>query len=617
MTMTTQRPGQLLRTPSSRPLNPVRGAPGSNAGHALRSRASLRAVVVALATFAFAGGIAPHAVAQAAPVADTLAGNYLAGRFANNQADLGASARFFAEALASDPEDPYLLERALALSLGAGEIEDGVELAERLAGVDSGNRLAALALGIDAILKKNWAVAADTLKTANAGPLAGLTVEVLSAWAEAGSGKVDQALARLDALEGEAWFAFFRSYHAGLIASVAGRDAEATRRLRQAHDMDDGAVRVLEALIRSLGREGKFDEARKIMAAAEERVPDHPLLRTVGADLDAERKPKPMVSTVHQGAAEILAGLGSAIARDDTGELAAVYLQFALALDPRADLARITLAEIFERSRQYEKAIELLDGVSPNSPLKRNAEIQIGFDYNALDKVDEAREHLGALVEQNPGDLEAVMALGNVLRVRKMFEEAAEIYTAGIDSLEAPETQHWTLFYNRGIAYERTDRWPLAEADFRKALELRPDQPLVLNYLGYSWVDKGMNYDEALGMIEKAVELEPSDGYIIDSLGWVYYKLGRYEEAVEQLERAVSLRAEDPTINDHLGDAYWKVGRKLEARFQWSHARDRNPEPADLEKILDKLANGLVDDGAPAAADASGAPPATPAPAPP
>lgn len=563
------------------------------------------------------GSLAPAAAAAGpddalvSTVAESLPGNYLAARFAGSQSDLAASARFFAEALADDPDDPFLLERTLALSLAAGDIESATMFADRLADVDKSNRLAALTLGIDALHDKRWAVAVETLKRADAGPLANLTVEVLSAWAEAGSGQVDKAFQRLDRMQGEEWFAFFRAYHGGLIAAVAGRKDEAVSRLKAAYDADNGSIRVIEAYARALARAGKPDQAKALLDEAMATVPEHPLLSVIGEDIAKGRMPRPLVGSVDQGAAEILAGLGAAIARDDTGELASVYLQLALWLDPKADLARITLAEIFERSKQYEKAIDLLNGVSATSPLKRNAEIQIGFDYNALDKVDEARKHLGKLVAENPADLEAVTALGNVLRVRRMFKEAAEVYSKGIASLEKAEPSHWTLFYNRGIAYERTDRWPEAEADFKKALELQPDQPLVLNYLGYSWVDKGMNYDEALAMIRKAVELEPTDGYIVDSLGWVYFKLGRYDEAVVQLERAVELKPEDPVINDHLGDAYWQVGRKLEARFQWSHAKDRNPEPADLEKILKKLQDGLPNPEGPAAAQATPVKPAT------
>ncbi|MBL6432409.1 MAG: tetratricopeptide repeat protein, partial [Alphaproteobacteria bacterium] len=172
------------------------------------------------------------------------------------------------------------------------------------------------------------------------------------------------------------------------------------------------------------------------------------------------------------------------------------------------------------------------------------------------------------------------------------------IYSRGIDTISEPEPKHWALFYYRGICRERLKDWGPAEADFRQSLALSPDQPLVLNYLGYSLVDRGLKLSEALDMIRKAVELRPRDGYIVDSLGWAYYKLGRYEEAVVELEKAVALRPEDPIINDHLGDAYWKVDRRLEARFQWNHARDLEPEPEELPKILDKIENGLREDGA-------------------
>ena len=181
------------------------------------------------------------------------------------------------------------------------------------------------------------------------------------------------------------------------------------------------------------------------------------------------------------------------------------------------------------------------------------------------------------------------MALGNILRGRKEFAECADVYGKGIATIAKPEQPNWLIFYFRGICYERSKQWAKAEADLKKALELFPDQPHVLNYLGYSWVDQGINLDEGMRMIRRAVEQRPDDGYIVDSLGWAYYRLGNYEEAVKHLERAVELKPDDPTINDHLGDAYWQVGRTLEAQFQWAHARDLKPEPEDLAKIKEKL----------------------------
>ena len=159
----------------------------------------------------------------------------------------------------------------------------------------------------------------------------------------------------------------------------------------------------------------------------------------------------------------------------------------------------------------------------------------------------------------------------------------------------------WVTYYYRGICFERSKQWSKAEADMRKALELQPEQPHVLNYLGYSWIDQGINLDEGMKMIKRAVEQRPDDGYIVDSLGWAYYRIGNFEDAVKHLERAIDLKPEDPTINDHLGDAYWRVGRTLEAKFQWAHARDLKPEPEELPKIEAKIENGLPEDTSSAA----------------
>jgi Flp pilus assembly protein TadD len=241
-------------------------------------------------------------------------------------------------------------------------------------------------------------------------------------------------------------------------------------------------------------------------------------------------------------------------------------------------------------------AIKIYERVPADSPLHRNALIQMAANLDTLDRADEAKKHLRQLIAENPKDLEAIMALGNVLRAHKEFAECADNYTKAIDLVKTPSKSNWTLFYFRGICYERSKDWPKAEADLKKALELYPDQPHVLNYLGYSWIDQGTNLDKGMEMIKLAVSKRPDDGYIVDSLGWAYYRLGNYEEAVKQLEKAIELKPEDPTINDHLGDAYWRVGRVLEARFQWAHARDLKPEADDLPKILAKLKDGLADE---------------------
>jgi Flp pilus assembly protein TadD len=189
-----------------------------------------------------------------------------------------------------------------------------------------------------------------------------------------------------------------------------------------------------------------------------------------------------------------------------------------------------------------------------------------------------------------------LISLGDILRGHERFEEAAKAYDKALARIKNPEPRHWTLFYARGIAFERSKQWPRAEADFLSALKFKPEQPYVLNYLGYSWIDKGLYLERAQGMIAKAAELRPNDGYIVDSLGWVHYRLGRYDDAARELERAVELRPEDPIINDHLGDAYWRVGRKREAAFQWNRSLTLNPEKDLISVINRKLKIGLGDD---------------------
>jgi tetratricopeptide (TPR) repeat protein len=246
--------------------------------------------------------------------------------------------------------------------------------------------------------------------------------------------------------------------------------------------------------------------------------------------------------------------------------------------------------------KKPQQAIDTYERIPETSPLHRNSEIQRAINLDTLDKTDEAKTRLEKLIQERANDVEAMMALGNILRSRKNFEECSTIYSKAIATLTSDEKSNWVLFYFRGICNERSKKWADAEKDLKKALELYPDQPHVLNYLGYSWIDQGINLDEGMKMIRRAVEQRPDDGYIVDSLGWAYYRIGNYEDAAKHLERAVELRPDDPTINDHLGDVYWKIGRTIEAQFQWSHAKDLKPEPDELVKIEKKLREGMPDD---------------------
>lgn len=523
----------------------------------------------------------------------TLSGSYLAGRLAGFEKDYSYAAAFYQETLAADPENKMLLERTFLLKLANGDIVEAAYYASELERLDVRNFLAQLVLAAEATLQGNYADADSALKINSAGPLAQLSSEISRAWALYGLGQTDLALSTIDQLNGPEWFDVFKATHGALILQAAGRNAEALEQIEAAYTADQGAIRVVDAHARILAANGKQAEALRVLKDYDRLLRGHPLLGRTRDLINSGEPLSPLVADPAVGMAEILYGLGSAIGRDGAEELSTAYLQLALHLDPKAEFAAVALGGLFERMGQPKRAIEVLKKVPDGAALKRDAEIQIGLNYNSLDELDEAKTHLSRLIEQDPSELEAIISLGNVLRGHKKFAEAEAIYTKGLETISDVKQEHWLMFYFRGICRERQDKWELAEADFRKALELSDNQPLVLNYLGYSLVDQGLKLDEALEMIQRAVKLRPTDGYIVDSLGWVYYRLSRYEEAVHELERAIELRPSDPVINDHLGDAYWRVGRKNEARFQWNHARDLEPEDEELPKILDKIANGL------------------------
>jgi tetratricopeptide (TPR) repeat protein len=413
---------------------------------------------------------------------------------------------------------------------------------------------------------------------------------------------VKAAAASIDKLAGPEWYPIFKDLHLGLMYDVANKPKEAGQRLERAFKLDDSALRVVDAYGRWLSRNQTGDAAAAVYEAFDKKLSRHPLVQEGIREAKAGKKMPPLVNSAQAGAAEALYGIGASLTRRGAEDLALVYLQLALYLEPTHSLALLSLGDLYETVKRPQLAIKAYERVPANSPLKRNAQIQLATNLDTVERSEDGMKILKGLTEADPKDIESIMALGNIERGKKKFAECGDTYTLAIDALPASSDQNWVYYYFRGICYERSKQWPKSEADLKKALELKPEQPHVLNYLGYSWIDQGLNLDDGMKMIRRAVEQRPDDGYIVDSLGWAYYRIGNYEEATKHLERAIDLRPEDPTINDHLGDAYWRVGRKLEAKFQWAHARDLKPEAEELPKIEAKIKDGLPDDKEPTAA---------------
>ncbi len=551
--------------------------------------AAVAAVFVALPIKLVAQTPSQQDLARVSP-----SGNYLAARHAGTERDAISASAYYRAALRSDPKNPVLLERAFLSVLVDGEIDEAARLAERVTQSDRTNRVARLVLGVRALKLKQYAVARQQIAQSVRGPIADLTATLITAWAMQGAGDTKGAVDNVDRLTGPEWYAIFKDLHAGLILDLAGNKKEAGKRFERVYKLDANALRAVEAYGRWASRNLGKDEALKIFGDFDKVLPQHPVVVQAMDEIKRGEKLGPLIDSPQAGAAEVLFGLGTSLGRQGGEDLALAYLQLAIYLTPQHPLAMMSLGDLYDQLKKPQLAIKLYQRVPADNPLKRNADIQLATDLDAIDRTDEAKKLLEKLVADRPADLEAITALGNIMRARKQFAECADVYTKAVNLVKEPQKSNWLLFYFRGICFERSKAWDKAEADFKKALDLFPDQPNVLNYLGYSWVDQGINLDDGMRMIRRAVEQRPDDGYIVDSLGWAYYRTNNFDEAVKQLERAVELKPEDPTINDHLGDAYYKIGRTLEGQFQWRHARDLKPEPEDLKKIEEKLKTGTL-----------------------
>jgi tetratricopeptide (TPR) repeat protein len=557
-----------------------------------------RLLLVSLAALAFA---VPHEARATAASGDpvlatgSLSGSYLAGRFAAKQRDNSSAATYFARALELDPQNPVLIERAFVLEVGAGNIDRAGALAQEVIGFNPQHRMARIVLGVIDLKAGDFGKARDHFQKASFTPVGELTSGLLSAWAFAGDNDLTGAMRALEILDKQEAFGNFKLFHAALITDLLNGDTTEAR-YRTTMEKAGNSLRVVQAYGNYLQRTKGPEEAKRIYESFLAESPRNPLVLDAIARAPGSNRSDRFIANARDGAAEAMFSLASSLADEQSIDVALFYAQLANWLKPDFTVAQTLLGEIYEDMERHEQAITAYEAVAKNPVLSSSAEIQIAGNLDQLGRKDEAVKTLSDLVTRQPQNYEALLALGNLQRGNERWAEAADAYTRAIAAL-GPDfgKRQWSVLYFRGIANERAGNWDKAEADFRQALEYEPDQPQVLNYLGYSLIEKKRNLDEALLMVRKAVELRPNDGYIVDSLGWAYYQLGDFEQAVQQLERAVELRPEDPVINDHYGDALWRVGRKLEARFQWQHAKDNDPEPKDLAVIEKKLKEGLPD----------------------
>jgi tetratricopeptide (TPR) repeat protein len=549
---------------------------------------------------AVAGTLA--AAAEAATVAGDAAtsraasffGAYLAGRHAQEKDDYAAAARWYEQVLHADPRSPEVISRTFVMEAEDGHFDRAIPLADKALKLDPSDAVADLVLLVDRAKAGNKAAA---LARAEALPQDGLyryAGPLALAWTRMSMGNLAGAEAALRGLEKFDGFAPLEDFQLAMIYDFVGKVNTAEEYYKKTLDATGQLNwRLADAMANFYARHGRADQAAAIYHRFITENAGSELAESLRVEKPAAA-PAPLIGSAVDGLAEALFDLASVVNRPETTELALTYNRCALYLRPNLTVAQLMLADLLSDQEKFGQSLAIVSRIPANSRYAWSAQLRAAANLEALGRIDEAMALLQTMAAKEPKWAAAEVQLGDLLRGQKRFAEAAQAYSEAIRRLKAEGLPpRWALYYSRGIAYERSNQWSLAEADLEHALELKPDQPLVLNYLGYSWIDRGKKLHHGLKMIEKAVELRPDDGYIVDSLGWAHYRLGDYASAVEYLEKALELVPEDPTINDHLGDAYWRGGRTTEARYQWRRALQFKPEKEDVKPIEAKLGGGL------------------------
>jgi tetratricopeptide (TPR) repeat protein len=526
-------------------------------------------------------------------------GDFLAARHAERSFNNDLAAELYARTLAQTPDNPALMRETMHQMLAAGRIEAAAEIAGRYLEHEPGSVIAGLALAVMELARHRPEAAEDRLAAIPARGLGSYFVPLTLSWTKFARGDVETALVALAPLGKLRGGAPFHDYHAALMLDLAGDTARAADHYdRLSANGFSGYARFVELAGAFHERRGDVAKARDIYIGFLSRRSNAVMVEAALARLEAGRPPPKEIASAAHGAAEALFNLATLLNQENVAEIGMIVLQMAIKLRPDFDEARLLRGDILAAAERDEAAIAAYDKVEPKSPLGWSARLRAAQLLDRIGKSEVAYARLRDMGREAPRRSDAMVVLGDLLRFKKRYGEAVDAYDTALARIGTPEEQHWSLLYSRGIALERARQWDRAEADFLRALDFEPEQPFVLNYLGYSWVEKGRNLERALGMLEKAVRLRPNDGYIIDSLGWAHYQLKAFESAVTYLERAVELSSQDPTVNDHLGDAYWRVGRHYEARFQWERALSLEPEPTEVPAIEKKLADGLPETAA-------------------
>ena len=518
---------------------------------------------------------APHAAHAQASVT----GSYLSGQFLRSRGDVDSAITELRRVHQNTPDDMNVAVQLQGMLILQGEFDEAIDLAEEIENSDVDDPLADLLLALGEIKDNDLEEATIILDNANQGDNPQLWVPLLAGWVDVSRHQLQKPLT-IDGLGMDVGRAApLINYHLALINSQAGfKDAAAKNFKAAIENPQNPPARIMAMLLKFYDK----NDAPEILAPlVNSYMQTHPT--AVAA---------PIINTPNDGVAEVLYTMGGIMYGAGVVNDAAIYLQLASFIKPDMDEAVVALADAFSELRQYERSNATYAKIPSASPLYAKAQLHIAVNFERMGQLPEALKHLDTLAKTSQ-DTDILVTKGDLLRFHSRFSEAVATYTEALKRLPAKGEDNWSVLFARAACLDRMGKWSDAEKDLQAALVLKPDQPDVLNYLGFARLERGEMLDEARAMISKAIAARPDDAQIIDSMGWALYSQGQYKDAAEYLEKAVELLPGDPTVNDHLGDTYWRLGRKTEARFQWQRSLTFNPEEKLANVIQKKLKEGL------------------------
>lgn len=520
------------------------------------------------------------------------AGAYLAARAAVAQSDFAMAAHWFGLALQADPKNPELLQGALVANLATGDIETSAKQARALGKTGSESQIARMVTIADDTLKGDYAA---ILKNQAKGESVGRLLDALvTAWAQMGSGKMSQAADTFDTMIATPGMEAFGIYHKALALAQTGDFGGAAKLLARPEAATIlGLRRGVLAQVQVLSQLDRAPDAVALIDHVYGSAPDAGMEAVKRKLAAGDKIAFDVANTPQEGMAEAFFTVATILAGQPDDILTLSNARVAAELRPDHVEALLMAARVLDKLGQYDLAMSAFAQVPENDPAYISAQVGQAASAQSAGKVDEAVVLLRALAEKHPDNAGVLSAYGDGLRRQDRCDLAIGVYGQAIGLITTPVPADWALFYRRGGCHLDQNDWPAAKADYKRALVLSPDEPRILNELGYGYVDRGENLPLALAMIQQAVAAAPDEGYIIDSLAWAYFRLGQYEAAVAPMEKASLLMPVDSIVTDHLGDVYWMVGRKREAQFQWHRALSFGPSTKDAARIQLKLDKGL------------------------